>query len=313
MRVLLSFFVLITLVFGGVPTAVGAPDPNYSVPLTELEKGLKCPDSFQGGGEAVLLVHGAGMTSMETWGWNYLKALPESGLDTCRVRLPHRALDDLQKAAEYVVYAAKALFADRGKIDLVAYDAGGLATRWALRWWPSLLDQIDDLVLFATPNYGTYLAELSILGCFASCLQMRPSSQFLSLLNSEGDTPGPGISYTTIWSRTDEWFLPVYPAPSPELTGATNIAVQDLCTGRVLTHGGFLFDAVVYEIALDALTHPGSADSNRFEPATCTKVALDGVDAVEFALIWGDSVLNRRGIGVGATQDEPPPADYTSG
>src|SRR5439155_10096600 len=45
---------------------------------------------------------------------------------------------------------------------------------------------------------------------------------------------------------------PPGPPPEPEIDGATNIAVQDICPGRVVDHGQSLFDTVFAAVFVDA-------------------------------------------------------------
>ncbi|MDK9499270.1 hypothetical protein QEZ40_004687 [Streptomyces katrae] len=54
-----------------------------------------------------------------------------------------------------------------------------------------------------------------------------------------------------MYSRSDELVLPFTTAP------------QDVCPGRVVTHGGLLSDALTHRLVIDALTHTGPAAPDR--------------------------------------------------
>ncbi|MGH2794394.1 MAG: extracellular catalytic domain type 1 short-chain-length polyhydroxyalkanoate depolymerase, partial [Actinomycetota bacterium] len=86
-------------------------------------------------------------------------------------------------------------------------------------------------------------------------------------------------SYTSIYSLTDPIIQPVAPSPTAALEGASNVAVQDICPGRVVEHLQATWDAVYYAVVLDALTHRGPADPRRIDTSVCTQVAMPGVDA----------------------------------
>ena len=98
---------------------------------------------------------------------------PRDGYDVCWVTLPDRSVGDIQVASEYVVHAVRTINARSGrKVDIVGHSQGGLEPRWALRWWPSLLSKVDDLVTLATPNHGTIVADPPGPTCPA-CWQMK--------------------------------------------------------------------------------------------------------------------------------------------
>jgi triacylglycerol lipase len=247
----------------------------------------------------VLLVHGTGATPGEIWGSNYGVVLPRLGYDTCTVALPMRALGDIQVSAEYVVYAIRAMSATYGrKVNILGHSQGPLEPRWALQWWPSLRSQVDHLVMMAAPNHGTIVAN-ALVACSPACLQMKVGSRFLAALNAFDETPG-AVSYTSIYSLTDELVQPAFPQPTSALAGATNILMQDLCPGRVVEHVQFAVDAAVFAVVMDAFTHPGmDADPARIDRRMCNETWFQGVDGkAGFRAVlsdwntgWGNSSL----------------------
>src|SRR5215217_7979809 len=150
------------------PAPVGAAthEPVYHVPRADLKAALHCPATFISNRQPVLLVHGTFAHGQENYGWNYLPELGERGFDACYVDLPNRAVDDIQLASEYVVFALRKIHNLTGKrVDILGHSQGGLEPRWALRWWPSLQTITSDLVTIATPNHGTGSAQFQSTSC----------------------------------------------------------------------------------------------------------------------------------------------------
>ena len=301
-----------------VPAAVllakpASADPALSVPQAQLEAALACPASFTSPADRqpVLLVHGTGANAEENWSWNYGKVLPELGYDVCTVNLPNRALDDIQVSSEYVVHAILAMSERSGRqVDVLGHSQGGLQPRWAVRWWDAARAAVDDLVTLASPNHGTAAADSACVnGCSGAVHQMKQGSAFLAALNAPDETPG-AVSYTSIYSLTDELVQPVAPVPTAAFDGASNIAIQDLCPGRVGEHAFMAADAVAYEMVIDAFVNDGPADPGRFDPLTCLKTSFDGVSAGP-ALELAFEELGREGFpGYRQLPGEPPLAPY---
>ena len=289
-------------------------DPPLSVPERLLADALHCPSSFSHRAhQPVLLVHGTFATPDENWSWNYGNALPAAGYDVCTVRLPDRATGDIQVASEYVVYAVRKIAERSGsKVDVLGHSQGGLEPRWAVRWWPSLRTKVDDLVMIGTPNHGTVVADAAVqqTGAPPAAWQMRTTSRFIAALNSGDETPGP-ISYTSLYTLSDELVQPVVPTPTAAVAGGRNLLVQDLCRGRVVDHVGLAYDAAVHDMVIDAFTHPGTADPARFDRSTCLQVAFDGV-APEPLLSTGIAELQDSAGFTGApnASSEPPLKPY---
>jgi hypothetical protein len=194
-------------------------------------------------------------------------------------------MGDIQLASEYVVVAVHRLARESGgKVDVLGHSQGALEARWAVKWWPSVQAQVDDLVTLAGPNQGTTVSLapfIPLLGCSA-CLQMAPNSAFIGALNRGDQTPG-DVSYTSIYStRYDELITPNDTAPRIE--GASNLALQDLCRGRVVTHASILSDAAAFSVVVDALGQPGPATAARFNRATCLRSSYIGLSGTVGAL-----------------------------
>jgi len=265
-------------------TAVAAPvddgsrpgDPTLSIDPAAVQAAMTCRGPADGGNrEPVLLVHGTSMTGLQAFGWNYLPELAARGYRVCTVDLPDRSLADIQVSAEYVVVAVHRLARESGrKVDILAHSQGALEARWAVRWWPSVQADVDDVVSLAGPNQGTTAALGGLMpatGCPA-CTQMTPGSAFLTALNSGNQTPGP-VSSTSIYSTlVDQLITPN--ASAARIESAANIELQAVCPARVVTHGSIIVDAAAFALVTDAFSNSGPAAASRFNRATCSNTTF---------------------------------------
>ncbi|MBV9411448.1 MAG: lipase [Acidimicrobiia bacterium] len=260
-------------------------DPPLSIDPAAALAALHCPATFSRPKTPVLLVHGTGLTATESWAHTFAKTLPADGHDVCTVDLPDRALDDAQVAAEYVVVGIHEVAARSGRrIDLVGHSQGGLEPRWALKWFPSTRPLVDDYVSISSTQHGSLdAAGICAVGtCAPSVWQQRPGSKFLNALNAGDETPG-DVSYTSIYSLTDEVVPELPPPPTSMLAGARNIELQDVCPGRPADHISILWDAVAEALVFDALDHPGPADPARLPANVCLSLAAPGLDVSDIA------------------------------
>jgi triacylglycerol esterase/lipase EstA (alpha/beta hydrolase family) len=306
----------------GLALATAAPvaaiGPALVTNPADRDRAVRCPPVFTGAHEPVLFVHGTAGRSEDHWALGYSKILPDLGFDVCTVRLPELALGDIQLASEYVVHAVRAIAERSGKkVDVVGYSQGGLEPRWAIKYWLDVRYLVDDLVTLATPHHGAYSPdELCATGsCHPAVWQMRTGSSFIAALDAEDETPGT-IDYTSIYSLDDELVQPAAPTPTAALAGGTNIQIQDVCAGRSVSHGNEPFDAVVYALAVDALTHAGPGDPARAlaeHPDLCTQTFMPGLTpddgAIAQEVVYGNG-LEAVGLHPGQTSTEPAPAAY---
>jgi triacylglycerol lipase len=298
------------MIVPGVAAAAPARGPALQESTTALARSLTCPATFQGQHEPVLLVHGTGQTGESTFSRNYAQVLPRMGYDVCTVGLVDYGRGDIQASAERIVYAVRTLAQrSHSKVQVIGHSEGPLPVRWAIKWWPDVAPLIDDLIGLAPPYHGWLGTDaLCSGGCVPALWQMRRESQFMAAQNSGDETPG-GVSYTTVYSMTDEL---VQPYSTAELRGGANIKVQDLCPGRAVEHFQMVSDAVVYAAVLDALTHSGPADVSRLDRSVCRQLAMPGVTTVDLVLgevdAWTFSALLTPSEH--HVDREPPVADY---
>ena len=285
--------------------------PALEVPEAALKAALHCPPAFDDAEHVpVLLVHGTFTDDDYNWAWNYLPALRTAGFDVCTVELPDHSLGDMQVQAEYVVYAVRQMAARSGeRVSMIGASQGTLHPRWAVKWWPDVRDLTEDIIQLAAPNHGTAVTALgtSFGSCFAACWQMSQGSNYIAALNEGDETPG-DISYTSVYTLTDELVAPQLPTSTSMLDGAANIATQDVCPARPVDHVSISTgDAVGYALALDALTHDGPADVSRFDITTCAQPFIPGTNPADLFSVQGSAAFDGEYV-----TEEPPLKAYAA-
>ncbi|KAA8885392.1 alpha/beta fold hydrolase [Nocardia colli] len=145
------------------------------------------------------------------------------------------------------------------QVDIVGHSQGGMLPRYYLKNLGGT-PKVHTLVGLAPDNHGTTwgLVGLPItlvppatdLVC-PSCTEQLPTSDFITQLNSGGETQ-PGVSYTVIASRYDEFATPY---TTGFLTGpdVDNITLQDVCPGDFSEHMAMTSDPVAIQLVLNAL------------------------------------------------------------
>jgi pimeloyl-ACP methyl ester carboxylesterase len=315
------------------PAAAGAvtyapldqPGPALSVPQEKLDASLACSGDLASGPAPVLLVPGTGSNPEHNFSWNWEPALTNLGIPWCAVTLPGNALGDVQVAGEYVVNGIRTMYQQAGRrISIIGHSQGGMLPRWPLRFWPDTRSMVDDQIGFAPSNHGTTGAEvLCSVSCAAADWQQSDKSEFIKALNSFKETFA-GISYTEIYSHNDEIVT-----PNSDDTGSsslhtgdgaiTNEAIQDLCPADPSEHLAIgTQDKVAYDLAVDALEHPGPADPTRAaaaDPGICTPGALmPGINPVTYPsdLAASAADLATNTAAAPAVSAEPPLACYVT-
>jgi len=304
---------LLVLAMPTAEASAASTGPALRVTSVDAAGALSCPERFSGAHEPLLFIHGTSYTAEQAWSWNYGKVLPAAGYDVCTVQLPDLGRADIQVSAEYVVSAIRTI-AQRSqrKVDLVSFSQGPMEARWALKWWPDVLDLVDDSIMMAAPNHGFAEADFFCTpSCVAPFWQMRVRSAFIRSLNQGDETPG-DVAYTSVYSRTDQFLQPNVPTDgTAALTGGTTIAVQDVCATRPVEHIAMVSDAVVYAVVMDAITHPGPADVRRISPSVCSQSVMPGVNQADADSDRNSFYQNAPVLlGEHHTPAEPPLAPY---
>lgn len=199
----------------------------------------------------VLLVpgYGGGVAALD----RLAAVLRAAGRTATVVALPGDGTGPLADQARALGAAARAAV-DGGapSVDVVGYSAGGVVARlWVAEQGGGSLAR--RVVTLGSPQHGTQVAALAEVvapgSCPAACQELAPGSSLLDRLNGRDETP-PGPSWVSIWTRDDEV---VTPPETARLDGALDLAVQDLCPGRAVGHGGLPTDRAVQAMVLATL------------------------------------------------------------
>lgn len=295
--------------------------PDLTVPQAALSAALECSGDLRAR-DPVLLVPGTTLIPREHYGWNIEPALIAAGWAVCGVTTPAHATGDLQVAAEYVVHAIRTLHARSGrKVAVVGGSQGGSLPRWALRFWPDTRAMVVDLVgLGATNHGGRGVAAYCIpdsavptdVGCAPALWQQLTGSAFVGALNAGPETVG-GISYTSVYSDGDVVVTPGDAALRSGSGRIANVAVEDVCPGRVADHFAVTsFDPVAFALVVDALTHDGPADPARIDLSVCAQAGPPGVapHVLASGAARALALVGARLAGSARVRSEPPLADY---
>ena len=307
-------------VLGGPVGAATSEDPPWSVDEADLDAALDCPAFAHPDREPVLLVHGTGATGPEQFGWNWLVALPPLGFDVCTVTYPDRGLGDQQVSAEYVAHAVLAMHETTGRaVDLVGHSQGASMSRWAVRWWPSVQEVLDDVVSLAGPHHGLGDEVEGEPGSGRrvpeAFLQFAADSRFVTLLDEGDETPG-DVDWTSLASADDGVVRPPetsYLDLGAEDARVVNVLLQDLCPGRVVDHMAMgTTDRLAFDLAVDAMVNDGPADPGRLDlgPDCATADAI--VEDTEPPTSLGD-VLAGGIPDLHLAREEPPTKAYALG
>lgn len=298
------------------------PGPPLSVPAGTLAAALHCNARLAGALHTpVLLVPGTTLNPQSDFGYGWEPSLAKLGIPSCTIDLPGNAMADIQVAGEYLVSAIRTMHAAYGnRIDIIGHSQGGMVPRWALRFWPDTRAMVDDLIGLSPSNHGTYDADfICKLTCAPAIWQQQRAARFLDALNSSQET-FPGISYTNIYTLTDEVVVPNFgPAASSSLNGdggaTTNVPIQHVCPTDLTEHLGVgIYDNTAYALALDALTHAGPVVPSRVSPTVCLNPFMPGIDAATFPANYAATLgtVSTTLAAYPRTSAEPPLACYTA-
>ncbi|KAB8256509.1 ASST-domain-containing protein [Aspergillus pseudonomiae] len=298
-------------------------DAPYSVAENTLRAAIHIPKSFsleQDKKLPVLLVPGTAVPAAINFYFNFgklSKALPES--DLVWVDLPQASLDDIQLNAEYVAYALNYVSAlTSSNIAVISWSQGALDIQWALKYWPSTRNVVNDFIAISPDFHGTIVRWmacplLSQLACTPSIWQQGWDANFIQVLRSNrGDSAY--VPTTTIYSSFDTVVMPMSGEnASARLldhsgVGVSNNHLQTICAnkaaGGLYTHEGVLYNPLAWALTVDALRHDGPGNITRIDiQKICEQLLppfLDLMRALKFdityydrdaTLIWAGSCL----------------------
>jgi triacylglycerol lipase len=212
--------------------------------------------------EPVVLVHGT--FGDMTVSWNELApALANDGYCVFALDYGNRATGPTEESAQQLATFIDHVLTTTGanKVSIVGHSQGGMMPRYYLKYLGGA-SKVDDLIGLAPSNHGTtsYAQWAPYAYQCTACTEQMAGSQFLSDLNSGGDTLS-GVSYTVVSTTHDEV---VTPYSSQALSGAagqvTNVVLQDKCSLDSTDHLGIVYDPVAVQWVENALVQSGPAD-----------------------------------------------------
>lgn len=210
---------------------------------------------------AVLLVPGYGGNQRSLA--QLAERIRATGRTATVVTPPGDGTGDLRAQARNLKDAAQqAVDAGAPSVDVIGYSAGGVVT-WAYLVQYDGIPLTRRVVTLGSPLHGAKLAAAGAAfggrACPDACRQLAPGSDLLDDLD---DDPAP-VPWLSVWTENDET---VQPPDSARLDGATNVSMQSICPGAVISHSQLPVDPNVTALVLDAIgTGPITA------PATCRR------------------------------------------
>jgi pimeloyl-ACP methyl ester carboxylesterase len=160
-------------------------------------------------------------------------------------------LESIEKQACKLEEYVEQVLQDTGwdRVDLVGGSMGGLVVRYYLNFLGGT-DKVEDVVMIASPNHGTWKALLIAPIC-QSGQDMVPNSPFLRQFRGEDETPGneDGVLYMSLLAAVDQEINPDW---SALLDGARNIRVWN-CIG----HQPMFFNETVYKLMVSGIEGGG--------------------------------------------------------
>lgn len=175
-----------------------------------------------------------------------------TGREVRVVELPDSGTGDLVAQADALDTAVRrALGGGAPSVDVVGYSAGGVVARlWVDRHDGAAVAR--RVVSLGSPLHGARIAGVGAAlapdACPPACRQLAPGSDLLSDL--ERSALPAGLPWLSIWTEDDET---VQPPDSARLAGAVNVAMQSICPGARISHGGLPTDPLVTALVLGAV------------------------------------------------------------
>ncbi|KAJ5281404.1 hypothetical protein N7478_006776 [Penicillium angulare] len=305
-------------------------DAPYDKTEDELRSAIRIPHNFQYGSNGkrpVLLVPGTSDPTGTTYYFSYEKLLADTDFaDPIWVNIPDHSLGDIQVVSEYVAYAINYVSAiSKTKIGVISWSQGGIDVQWALRYWPSTRDAVEDFMPISPDFHGTLFEYACVFPnrlCTPSIRQQGYESNLIhALRNEDGDSAY--VPTTSVYSGVDEI---VQPQSDPNASGTlkdvrrvgvTNTQIQLACPGKpaggFYTHEAMLVNPIAYALFVDALTHDGPGELSRIDLDTvCDQIVplglgLDDLLGTEaMAVIYG--IVDT--LSYGESEPQEPPLKY---
>lgn len=264
----------------GIYPSKSVGDAPYSVSEEKLRGTIHIPESFSHGKDGrtpLILVPGTAVPAGTTYHYSFGKLGDPA--DIVWVNIPRASLNDVQVNAEYVAYAINYISAICGgsKVATLTWSQGGVDMQWALKYWPSTREVVEDFIAISPDFHGTVEANglcpaLDYIACTPSIWQQAWDAELIETLRDGGGDSG-YVPTTTVYSSFDEIVEPMSGDNASAILsdernmGVTNNHLQTICPGQpaggVYTHEGVLYNPVAWALAIDALRHDGPGKTSR--------------------------------------------------
>ncbi|KAJ5367212.1 hypothetical protein N7541_001153 [Penicillium brevicompactum] len=307
-------------------------DAPYSQREEDLRSAIYIPDDFQYGANGkrpVLLVPGTAGSAGSSYYFNFEKLLRETDFaDPIWVNVPDYSLGDIQVNSEYIAYAINYVAAvSNTTIGVVAASQGNVGVQWALKYWPSSRESVEDFMAISADFHGSYLIEACLIPnsfCTPAVLQQAYDSEFIKTLRSD-DGDSAYVPTTSVYSGPDEVVTPqTDPDASGELrdahgVGSTNTQIQLACpglpAGGFYFHGSLIVNPITWALFVDAITHEGPADLSRIDlDSICARLITQGLGLTDLLgselAVDLESVVDQLEYGYMGPSVEPAIKDY---
>lgn len=283
-------------------------DAPYSVDENTLRGAIYIPSSFSygaNGKKPIILVPGTAVPAGTTYYFSFSKINEAANVDPVWVNIPSASLGDAQINAEYVAYAINYIsgISSSSKVAVLSWSQGGLDTQWALKYWPSTRDVVEDFIAISPDFHGTIEQAVVCPGfptfaCTPSIWQQGWDTNFINTLRADGGDSA-YVPTTTLYSTYDEIVEPMSGDSASALlsdangAGVSNNHIQTICAdqpaGGVYTHEGMLYNPLAWALAVDAINNDGPGDPSRLD--------LDNVCSLYIpAQLELDDILGTEGL-----------------
>lgn len=279
---------------GSIYPSKATEDAPYSIPEAALREAIHMPNLFSGesnsGRKPVILVPGTAAPAGTSFYYNFGKlgnAIPE--IDVSWVNIPQASLGDVQVTAEYIAYSINYISSlYRSKVNVISWSQGGLNTQWALKYWPSTRDSVEDFIAISPDFRGTIETRLVCpwlagIMCTPALWQQGWDAKFVRTLRGFGGESA-YVHTTTIYSSFDEIVQPMYGDQASAIlqdargVGVSNNHLQSICAhepaGGMYTHRGVLYNPLAWALTIDALTHDGPGRPSRVNVTTVCQQSI---------------------------------------
>ncbi|KAJ5179692.1 hypothetical protein N7492_002902 [Penicillium capsulatum] len=271
-------------------------DAPYDLSEDKLRSAIHIPHSFEYGANGkrpVLLVPGTADPAGSTFYFSYEKLLANTSFaDPVWVNIPNYSLGDIQTNAEYVAYAMNYIsgISNDTKIGVISWSQGAIDIQWALKYWPSTRDAVEDFMPISADFHGTLFELLCVTSnplCTPAIKQQGAESNLIHALRSD-DGDSAYVPTTSVYSGIDQIVQPqIDPNASAALkdvrgVGRSNTQIQLACPGMpaglVYFHETMLVNPIAYALFVDALTHDGPGQLSRIDlDSVCSQLLPPGL------------------------------------